>query len=73
MQISVRDVDEEVYKEFKAKSVKEGLKLGKALTLAMKEWLEEEKKGKSFLKLKPFDWGEGTEKASREIDEVLYS
>ena len=26
----------------------------------------------SFLELKPFDWGEGTEKSSEEIDEILY-
>ncbi len=29
-------------------------------------------KAKSLLKLKPFDWGEGTEKSSVEIDEIIY-
>jgi len=41
----------------------------------MKLWLDEHKKTKkrrSMLQLKPVDWGKGTEKASVEIDEILY-
>ena len=74
MQVSVKDVDEEVFREFKAESIRGGLKIGKALTLAMELMLEkEEKKPKmSFLKLKPRSWGEGTERVSEEIDKVLY-
>jgi len=41
----------------------------------MKFWLEkkrERRPGKSLLRLRPVDWGPGTEKSSTEIDEVLY-
>lgn len=34
---------------------------------------KEKRHKKSFLELKPFDWGAGTEKSSLEIDEILYS
>ena len=27
---------------------------------------------KNLLKVKPFDWGKGTERTSKEIDEILY-
>lgn len=30
------------------------------------------KEKKSLLDLKPFDWGEGTEKSSEEIDAIIY-
>nr|AQS31953.1 hypothetical protein [uncultured archaeon]AQS32248.1 hypothetical protein [uncultured archaeon] len=74
IQISIKDVEEQTFKEFKAESVIEGLKIGKALTIAMKFWLEQKsKKPKvSFIELKPKNWGNGTEKTSEEIDKILY-
>lgn len=72
MQLSVRDVDERIFQEFKAQAVKEGIVIGRALTLAMQHWLEEEGDKKSFLELRPTDWGRGTERSSKEIDTVLY-
>ena len=74
MQVSIKDVDEHIFREFKAESVREGLKIGKALTLAMRLMLEKmEKKPKMrFLDLKPKDWGRGTERISEEIDTILY-
>lgn len=72
MQLCVRDVDQKIFREFKARVVKEGLTVGSALTLAMKQWVEEESERKSFLELKPVDWGAGTEKSSKEIDGLLY-
>ena len=74
MQVSIKDVDEHIFREFKAESVREGLKIGKALTLAMQMMLEKsEKKPKMrFLDLKPRDWGKGTERVSEEIDSVVY-
>ena len=75
--IAVRDVDEETFRKFRAMSVEERMKLGDALTIAMKHWLREEKtktsRQRSFRGLaKPFDWGKGTEKTSKEVDEILY-
>lgn len=76
MNVSVRDVDAHVFREFKAEVVKEGLKTGTALTHALKCWLKSKrihkKKKGSLLDIKPWDWGEGNENASQEIDEVLY-
>jgi len=76
MNITLRDVDEKVFRRFKAEAVKEGQKLGQAVTRAMKLWLEKrhEERGaeKSLLDLRPIDWGEGTEKTSTEIDSLLY-
>jgi len=74
--VTVRDVDEEVLREFRTRAVKEGMKMGKALTQAMKRWLREKEKAtvdpKILLRAKPFDWGPGTERTSKEIDEVVY-
>jgi len=76
MTIAVRDVDENVFREFKAEAVREGVSVGKILTMAMRLWMERVKKKKkvkrSLLDLKPFDWGEGTENSSEEIDATLY-
>ncbi len=74
MQLTVKEVDKRVFREFKAEAVKEGLKIGSALNLAMAEWLEKtEKKPKLSLKdLKPTNWGKGTERTSIEADEILY-
>ena len=74
IQISIRDVNKEIFNEFKALSVKKRMTLGQALTLAMNEWLDEEKElpKKSLLKMKTWDWGKGTESTSEEVDQILY-
>lgn len=74
---AIRGIEEETYVKFREKAIAKRLRVGEALTLAMKEWLkkeEEEEKvnPKNLLKIKPFDWGPGTEKTSEEIDEILY-
>jgi hypothetical protein len=71
-QITVRDVDQEVFREFKADATKQGLTLGKALTLAMKTFHMKTSKTKKFSSLKPIYWGEGTEQVSENVDEILY-
>ncbi|MBD3155090.1 MAG: hypothetical protein GF368_00355 [Candidatus Aenigmarchaeota archaeon] len=73
MQLSVRNVDKKVFENFKVEVTKEGLTIGKALTMALDQWIESKKKRKeNFLDLKPIDWGEGTENTSEEIDDILY-
>ena len=74
MQVSIKHVEEDVFREFKAQSVKEGLKVGGALTLAMKCWMEKKKKTPqlNILDYKATDWGKGTERTSEEIDSILY-
>ena len=74
--IGVRGVEESVFRKFRAASVEENIRLGDALSDAMVKWIgrRKEKAGteKRATKLKPFDWGKGTERASAEVDEVLY-
>jgi len=74
--ITVRNVDEDVLRKFKARAIEEKMKIGEALTQAMSKWLREKKSitvnPKILLRAKPFDWGPGTEATSKEIDEILY-
>ena len=76
MNITIRDVDDIVFRNFKAEAVRDCTTLGNAVTMAMKLWLEHYKKDKgkrkTLLDLKPFDWGEGTENSSLEVDDILY-
>ncbi|HLC57382.1 MAG TPA: hypothetical protein VJH95_02320 [Candidatus Nanoarchaeia archaeon] len=73
LQISVKNVEEGIFNEFKAESVREGITIGKSLTLAMKLWLERTQKPKlSILDFKPGNWGKGTAKTSEAIDNILY-
>ncbi|MGC8831969.1 MAG: hypothetical protein ACP5PQ_05265 [Thermoproteota archaeon] len=74
---AVRGIEEETYVKFREKAVAKRLRVGEALTLAMREWLEKEEERekvnpRNLLKVKPFDWGLGTERTSKEIDEILY-
>lgn len=72
--ITIRGIDEAVFKRFKAKAVEEGMKLGEAITHVMELWIKEKstKPKRSLLDIKPFNWGEDTEKASVQIDQTLY-
>jgi len=75
--VTVRDVDEEVLRKFKAAITVDKMKMGQALTKAMKDWIRQKERSEridssQFLKFKPFDWGRGTEKTSKEIDDILY-
>ncbi len=72
MQLSVRDVDEEAFKEFKAAAVKNGMKLGGALNLAMEIFKDKLERKRKFTELKPIKGGKGTERVSEEVDKILY-
>jgi hypothetical protein len=74
MNLTIRDLNESVFRKFKAKAVGEGMKLGQALTQAMEIWIRQstDKRDRSLLNLETFDWGKGTEKTSVEIDKNIY-
>ncbi len=72
VQITVRDVDEETFKEFKSRAAISGDKLGNLLNFAMIKYMGDVRTGKKFSDLKPFSWGKGSEKISEQIDEILY-
>ncbi|MHA1145900.1 MAG: hypothetical protein ACTSRW_14255 [Candidatus Helarchaeota archaeon] len=40
MSILIRGIDKETYAKFKAKAMEHGLKVGEALTLAIKDWID---------------------------------
>ena len=44
--IAIRDVDQDTFQEFKATAVRRGLKIGQALTLAMENFMSQQKRGK---------------------------
>ncbi len=74
MNITIRDLNEEVFRKFKARAAENGVKLGTALTKAMELLIETErdKPVKKLGSIRPFSWGRGTETTSSEIDELLY-
>ncbi len=72
MQLSVRDVDEKVFREFKAAAVRNKVKLGGALTLAMMKFRQELDRKRKFTDFKPTKWGKGSEHVSEQVDEILY-
>jgi len=74
MNLTIRSLNDSVFKKFKAKAVEEGMKLGEALTQAMELWIKQRnvKRSANLLDIKPFNWGEGTEKTSIEIDQILH-
>ena len=74
MNITIRDLNEDVFRRFKARAAENGTKLGTALTQAMQLLIEKgnEKPTKKLSSIRPFSWGKGTESTSNEIDALLY-
>jgi len=72
--VTFRNVEDEVLREFKAEAVREGKTLGEALAEALLNWLQSRqvKKSVRFSSLKPIDFGKNSEKSSSEIDDVVY-
>ena len=79
--IGVRDVDEDTFRKFKAWAVNKKLNLGKALSEAIKNYIEntenlnkkkEEDALKELKNLKPIKVGKKKVRWSEEIDEILY-
>ena len=76
--LTVRDVDEEVWWRFRAKTEEEGLKSGQALNEALSSWVREKEARKDrpdpriFLKVEGIIKATKRVRWSEEIDEVLY-
>lgn len=74
----MRDVDEEAWRKFRARTTEEGLKTGDALTQAMKIWVKEKESQntkpnpKLLLKVKSVTIGKEKVRWSEEIDKTLY-
>ncbi|MBI4258689.1 MAG: hypothetical protein HY619_07020 [Thaumarchaeota archaeon] len=76
--LTVRDVDEEIWRRFRAKTEEEGLRTGQALNEALGIWLKEkERKRKhpdprNFLKVKGIITAGRRVRWSEEVDKILY-
>ncbi len=73
IQITVKDVDEKTFQEMKAVAVKNKIKVGRALTLAMHTFLSQMQKPRARLAdVRSFQGSKGTERVSEQVDEILY-
>lgn len=78
LNITIRGINSQFWRDFKAEAIREGLHLGEALNLALKNFLEElrmkkEKKQKDFFDLEPIsDKGKDAGRVSVRVDEILY-
>jgi len=75
MDTTVRNLDEQVYRELKAQAALQGVTLGEALNEAIRGWLAGARpvtRQGSLAELRPQSWGGGNEKASEQIDRMLY-
>jgi len=78
--ISVRDVDEETFRKFRARAIAERKKIGDALTALMMRYLKEKEKRKdehwkkvrALADAKPLNFSPGNERLSEQVDEILY-
>jgi hypothetical protein len=76
--LTVRDVDEEVWRRFRAKTEQEGLKTGQALNEALGIWVERREKlagrpdARRFLRMEGIIHTRERVKWSEEIDGTLY-
>ena len=74
MDTTIRNINETVYRQLKAKAALEGLSVGEAITEAIKAWLGYRKKEKkaSILDIKPVMSKRKNRMLSIEVDEILY-
>ncbi|MEW5761262.1 MAG: hypothetical protein AB1779_10915 [Candidatus Thermoplasmatota archaeon] len=74
MDTTIRNIDERIYRQLKAKAAMDGISVGKAITQAIKVWLNEERgeKKASLLDIKPESFGKKNLRLSEEMDEILY-
>lgn len=75
--LTVRDVDEGVWRRFRAKTEEEGLRTGQALNEALSSWVKEKEMKdrpdpRNFLKVKGVVRAGLRVRWSEEIDRVLY-
>ena len=75
MNITIRGLQESIFRKFKARAAEENVTLGNALSQAMEAWLKKGEAGEPRAKLsdlKITNWGKGTERSSEEIDRIAY-
>ena len=73
IQVTIKNVDENVFSELKAEAARKKLPVGIALSLAIERWLSESKKPQLPLaKWKTIEGGDKTRLLSEQVDSILY-
>lgn len=72
MSTSIRGIDDETFKEFKAEAQKRGKTVGDAVNEAMLNWLDEKDEKIALDDMDAWDWGEETESLSEDFEDELY-
>ena len=73
LQVTIKNVDEAAFSELKAEAAKMKLPVGRALSLAIENWLSESKKPRLPLtKWKKIKGGANTRNLSEQFDSILY-
>jgi hypothetical protein len=70
MNITVRDLDEAVFRKFKGKAAERGMKMGVAVSHAMRLFIEKDAAAAKRTTKKPSSWNKDS--TSKEIDSLLY-
>ncbi len=72
---TIRNLDEDTYRRFKAWSVRHGKRVGEALTDAMESYLqrhERRERKHKFWEIPTTPGGPGAETASEDVDRIVY-
>lgn len=73
MTISIRNVDKELFEEIKRLAHRKNMNVGEAVNQALEGWKREHQQERiSLLDINAWNWGEGTEHLSQEVDRTLY-
>jgi hypothetical protein len=75
MDTTVRNLDEQAYRELRARAVREGRTVGELISEAIRSYLERPalRRGKTSLRaLIPEPFPDGNEQLSSNIDEIVY-
>ena len=73
IQVTIKNVDEHAFSELKAEAAKKRLPVGRAVSLAIENWLSESKKPRlSLTKWKTIKGGANTRLLSDQVDSILY-
>lgn len=75
MDTTIRNLDERLYRELKARAARSGKTMGEVVNEAMEAYLGrpvDRPRGRSLAELRPQDYPDGNERLSEEIDDIVY-
>ena len=75
MDTTIRNLDDDAYRKLKARAAREGRTMGQMVNEAIRAYLarpESSDRGGSLLDITPEAWPKGNERASEEVDAIVY-